>query len=553
MEQNDIPDSWEEAASAEAARATEQSRLQAQAEALLQNVRASQAAVEVEIAKLEGPPTLTETSPAVAPPPTRRPTPPSIADVAPFLLLVDIQKFAALLLAHGDAGLADSLRHPGKRGLQAVAETTTSRLIAAMTGSSDPLEASPPVGADSESDVGSLAFGEGGSGSLRSLVLEYGCGSGSSLPELLSSCRVAAAGAWVVAPARAFCAAAEALFGAGVAFHAHEGSATFDAQAVASAASPSEGGVRRLVLCLRYPLTLAGDVDGGGVPAAALARELGDPWQGGHDRAVAAVDALRRLIEGAHRDVLWKAALWRAVRHLAATEAAAGAEGEGSSAWWDLPPAHAAASPLVRLLPPLLDRQLPQPPPPPPLDLEGEGAAGEEWDEDALDAAKRTAAAAALHAAAAASAGADGSAPGAPPAPWVGSAAWEAAALLDAWVDAFGRLPPPPVSTDTQLNAGGIAGGAISSSAASHTDSGAAARARSSLPVPASPPLADASEGPPAAEHSAPGPRPPLEAGVGPSLDDMKRGVFAVRAPRFGGVGGHSGAASGWGPSVPPS
>ena len=40
MEQCDIPDSWEEAAITEAARAAEQSKLQAQAEALLQNIRA---------------------------------------------------------------------------------------------------------------------------------------------------------------------------------------------------------------------------------------------------------------------------------------------------------------------------------------------------------------------------------------------------------------------------------------------------------------------------------------------------------------------------------
>ena len=575
MESIAIPESWEDADAADAApplsnqHIARSAQLAARAEELLQSVRQSQVAVEEEVARLErshDPSPVAKETPA----PTGKPSTRSrgelneARDAPPFLLLVNIQRFAALLRAHGDGSLEDSLLHSlhGSGALERIAVETTQRLLAAMAGAlpSPPLEAMPPAISDDSTDAGTISFEDRGSSevdsaTIRAVLLSYGCPNArrahrtyAAPLELKSTCKIIAReNAGWAAPAGAFCAAAEALLSAGVAFHAHDGTATFDALAIASSTLPAgRADVYPVhVLCLRYPQVLHADRDGGGTQAVAvdvagLARELGCPWEGcGSDAAVAAAaDVLRSLIEGAHRDVLWKVALWRVVRSLATAEEAAAAcvteSGAGlessrgrQAAWWDLPVEELAASPLVRLLPSLLDRQLPQPHDTGPLLPEESaadayaGAVGG-GDDGSLEAAQVRSAAAALHAAALAVGG--GSSADAPPAPWIDGVAWEAATLIDAWVAAFGRVPP-------------------SSSLPSATPSSAA--------VPAAPVPPAASEGaarkPASSPHTRAPPAPQVATSddrVGPSLDDMQRGLFAVRAPRLG-----AGAGSAWGAS----
>ena len=340
--------------------------------------------------------------------------------------------------------------------------------------------------------------------------------------------------------AASWCGGSEALLGVGMAFHTTGETAEVDVRAWARAAasrraarsaaepaarlSPQPHGL--LLALLPYPTAfsgrsvaatwaLLGSSDSGMVCGRRAAE--GDPAA---LRRAAAVDVVRGLIEGAHRDIGFKAALWDAARTVArsaaaaadsAAEAAVGsfarvwedsdadAEAAARRQWQERPAEAVAAHPLVRILVPLLDRA--------PLDEEADLAADGEADADGGDSPREAAAARVLHAAALLIAG--GGAPlgpgelaATPVARWCRDAAPVAADVLDLWCGAFDGLALAPVEPEAPRSL--IAAAAMPAAAV----------------VPAS-----------AAVMAAPvAPRVEAAEAIGPSIEDIRSGSVMVSA-----------------------
>lgn len=395
------------------------------------------------------------------------------------LLLVDVLSFARTLQAFGEDSVITQLRCIKKLpDAVACGFAAMKRIHVALSGEPavcQELDASRVVAADSSTDISAILRGDSDDSDdesrpvvhedTRAVLLVYKFRDSEAGPTLLGTCRIVSKspGFWTPSAA-AFCGASEALLASGAAFHCSRGGASYDANALAHAApsgtelSPF---VLQLIVCFPHSLAAAPHelATRDTLLVTSLLSELAAPWKPqvngpSADARVGVLDALRIMIECSHRDVIWKSKLWRLVRQLA-DACDSSVEIVGAGQWWLTTPAALAASPLIRLLVPVLDRRLP----------EGVSAAGDrsslligesartkesdedrgeaELEEDRVLREKAASVAAALHVAARSTATSveNVSDEVAAPAPWIARAALESIALLDAWSSAFGNLP----------------------------------------------------------------------------------------------------------------
>ena len=404
------------------------------------------------------------------------------------------------------------------------------------------------------------------------VVVALGGGGGGGVPALVGGLRLplppGASGERGSAGGALWDALSETLLARGCAFHASTCVCSGDVRAWAArqgagAGSSSSGGGAQLRVLALLPHPSEATWGPAQRSAPSLWRTIATP----RASACLGVEALRTLIEAAHRTLLFKWALLGEVEALArlARDAASAALAP-LQPWHQLTPALLGQNPLLRCLLPLCDRQYAR-------GAAGGGAgagaggAGDDADAEAPPHAHAHLAAAALTCAVE---GALGAARGSTAVDWAALAAPGVCEALDAWQGAVGALPWRAVdvaATERERlaaaavaeGAAAVAGGAAAEAAAAEAAAAAAAAAEVSpqrltaaAAAASSLQAAGGGGGGEAAALSRLFSRVSARAAgrageaaaaaLGPSLEDIRAGRLAVSAPRGhilrGGVNG---------------